>query len=216
MRKQEDEAHKSETKKQAVDFLMAEYSELNTEFKRLRGEGLNRLNFFIAITSSILGGLVLLSQSGRTNGVSLQIVSLGALFFLVLIGWDTFRFTISRDIATDDNLRRIGRIRRFFANEYPPITKHLPWQTHDEPTSWVKSNASGIRQTAQSIMGVLLALIVTISISFVTHEPILLGISGAISFILGFVLLRYYAFKRYKKAALAAMKDRKFPDEQEA
>jgi hypothetical protein len=214
MVKQETETQKSDTKKHAVNFLMAEYSELNQEFKRLRGEGLNRLNFFIAITSSVLGGLVLLSQSGKTSGIYLQIVALGALFFLVLIGWDTFRFTISRDVSTDENLRRIGRIRRFFADDYPPITKHLPWQIHDEPTSWVTRNSSGIRQTAQSIISLLLALITTILVSLLVSQPIMLGISGAVSFVVSFAVLRFYANKRYKKAALSATKDRKFPNEQ--
>ncbi|HOX85158.1 MAG TPA: hypothetical protein PKW76_15500 [bacterium] len=213
MNKQETETQKSETKKHAVNFLMAEYSKLNQEFQRLRGEGLNRLNFFIAITSSVLGGLVLLSQSGKTSGNFLQIVSLGALFFLVLIGWDTFRFTISRDINTDKNLRRIGRIRRFFADDFPPIAKHLPWQIHDEPTSWVTRNSSGIRQTAQSIISLLLALIIAILVSLITSQPIMLGIIGVISFIISFIALRFYANKRYKKAALSATKDRKFPNE---
>jgi hypothetical protein len=213
MDKQENETQKSEAKKHAVAFLMAEYSELNQEFKRLRGEGLNRLNFFIAITSSVLGGLVLLSQSGKTSGVFLQIVALGALFILVLLGWDTFQFTISRDINTDENLRRIGRIRHFFVDEYPPITKHLPWQIHDDPTSWVTRNTSGIRQTAQSIISLLLTLIVVVSVSFVTSQPMLLGISGVVSFVIVFALLRFYANNRYKRAALSANKDRKFPNE---
>ena len=215
MRKQENEVQKSETKRRAMNFLMAEYSELNQEFKRLRGEGLNRLNFFIAITSSVLGGLVLLSQSGKTSGIFLQIVALGALFFLVLIGWDTFRFAISRDISTDENLRRIGRIRKFFADDYPPIAKHLPWQVDDEPTSWVKRNSSGIRRTSQSIISLLLSLIVAVSASILTNQPLILGSSGIVSFMVAYALLRQYANKRFKKALLSAIKDRKFPKEQE-
>jgi len=214
MRKQENEILKSESKKHAVNFLMAEYAELNQEFIRLRSEGLNRLNFFIAITSSVLGGLVLLSQSGKAAGIFLQIVALGALFFLVLIGWDTFRFAISRDISTDQNIRCIGRIRRFFADDYSPIAKHLPWQADDEPTKWVKRNSSGIRRTSQSIISLLLSLIIAVSVSFFTNQPIILGSSGIISFGIAYALLRFYANRRLKKALLSAITERKFPQEQ--
>jgi hypothetical protein len=213
--KQDKEGQEDKVPKNAVTFLIAEYSELNTEFRRLRGEGLNRLNFYIAITSSVLGGLVLLRQSGNTPGVFLQIVSLVAVFFLVLIGWDTFKYAIARDINTDNNLRRISRIRRFFVNEYPPVERYLPWQSHDEPTSWVAKNTSGIRQTAQLMISLLIGLMIIILTSFVSLEPIVFGISGVIAFIAAFVLLRFYANRRYKSAHLTAIKDMKFPNRAE-
>jgi hypothetical protein len=212
MRKQKNETQDSEIKKYAVNFLIAEYSELNQEFRRLREEGLNRLNFFIAITSSVLGGLVLLSQSASASGIFLQVVALGALFFLVLIGWDTFRFTISRDESTDKNIRRMGRIRRFFEDEYPPIEKYLPWQSHDEPTSWVTKNTSAIRQTSQSIISLLLTLMVIILVSIAETQPILLGVIGIVSFIIIFALLGFYAKNRYKKATVRADKETRFPN----
>jgi hypothetical protein len=210
MGKQESEFPNIEAKNHAVNFLMAEYSELNQEFRRLRGEGLNRLNFFIAITSSILGGLVFLSQSSNTPGLFLKVTALGAMLFLILIGWETFRFTIGRDISADENLRRIGKIRRFFADNYPPVIKYLPWQIHDEPTNWVTRNTSAIRQVAQSIVSLLLMLIAIISASFFTTQIILLGISGVVSFVVAFATLGFYAKNKYKKATLVASKESKF------
>jgi hypothetical protein len=212
MKNQEVKAQDIEAKKNAVNFLIAEYSELNQDYRRLREEGLSRLNFFIAITSSVLGGLVLLSQVSGASGIFLRIVSLGALFFLVLIGWDTFRFTIARDEATDKNIRRMGRIRRFFEDEYPPVEKYWPWQSHDEPTSWVTRNTSAIRQTAQSIISLLLTLMVIILASFVANQLLLLGIIGVFSFIIIFVVFRFYANQRYKNAAARANKEMRFPN----
>ena len=60
----------SENKKNeqsAIEFLIAEYNEISQETRRLRQEGIVRLNFFIAITSSILAVLVFLSQSGALH-----------------------------------------------------------------------------------------------------------------------------------------------------
>jgi hypothetical protein len=214
MNRKDTEVQKNEAKKFAIDFLIAEYSALNQEFNRLRGEGMNRLNFMIAITSSVLGGLVFFSQSRNTSVLFQQVVALGALFFLVLIGFDTFRFSISRDISTDKNLRRIGRIRRFFADDFPDIVNHLPWQIHDEPTSWVIKNESGIRQTAQSILSLLFALIVAICISIIVNQPIIYGISSLVTFLIAFFLLGVYANNKYKKALKSAINERKFPNGQ--
>ena len=90
----------------SVEFLLAEFNQITEETRRLREDGLNRLNFFITLTSSVLAGLVLVSQINVMSAFNLQMVSIGALIFLILMGWSAFRFTISRDINTDLNIRQ--------------------------------------------------------------------------------------------------------------
>lgn len=199
----------NEVKDYVVEFLVTEYTELNQEFRRLRVEGLNRLNFFIAITSSVLAGLVILSQSGQASIRFLQFVAIGALIFLILIGWDTFRFTVSRDVSTDHVMRRMGRIRHFYVDQYPPIEKYLPWQTHDEPTKWVLTNNSGIRQTAQSILSLLFALLVVFLISLMNNLLISI-VGGGVAFIIAFMALRGYSFRHYEKASRNAFETAHF------
>lgn len=174
---------------------------------------MNRLNFFIVITSSILSGLVILRQSSGISSDFLKVVAIAAICFLILIGWDTFRFTITRDIHADDVLRKMGRIRCFFVEQYPPIEKHLPWQVHDEPTGLVTHNRSGIRQTAQTILSLLFSLAAIIIASFVTKQLFILISGGIIIFAFVFLSLRFYVNKRYKKARIFAQESIKFPSD---
>jgi hypothetical protein len=194
-----------------VELLMAEYDAMTQEFRRLRSEGLNRLNFFITLTSAVIGGLVLLNQAGPAPSRFIDFASIGSLTFLLLIGLDTFRFAISRDINTDLNLRAIGRIRRFFAHQSPSLEKHLTWQNHDEPTKWVTSNTSGIRRTTQSILSLLFALLVGLIANLVTTDSRVLIAVGVVVFVVTLLGFRGYASWRYQKATESALKSVRFP-----
>jgi hypothetical protein len=132
-----------------VEFLMAEYDVISQDFSRLRNEGLNRLNFLITLTSGIIGGLVLLSQTTSASDTSIRLISMGSLILLLIVGLDTFRFAVQRGISTDRDVRALGRIRRYFVEQDPSLDNHLTWQTHDEPTRWITRNISGIRRTVQ-------------------------------------------------------------------
>ena len=97
-----------------TEFMLTIYNQITEETRRLRTEGLSRLNFFITITSSVLAGLIVLVQINTANPRNTQFFSVGALIFLILLGWNVFRFTVSRDISTDLNIRATGRINRYF------------------------------------------------------------------------------------------------------
>lgn len=195
-----------------ADFLIAQYSEINQETRRLRSEGLNRLNFFIAITSAVIGGLVFLSQGSSTSSNSFLLIS-GALLFLLFIGLDAFRFAISRDINTDFNIRATGRIYRFFADRDPSIEKYQTWQDHDEPTKWVTKNTSGIRRAVQSILSLLSALIVGLTVALFIYDLHLLIVISIAAFITTFFILRGYASRQYRNACEAAHKAVRFPQD---
>lgn len=195
----------------SVEFLIAEYNQISEETRRLRNEGLNRLNFFITVTSSILGGLVLLTQINATSSFILQWISLAALIFLTLIGWNTFRFTISRDINTDLNLRAMGRIRRFFIDHDPPLDAYLTWPATDEPTGWVTRNTSNLRGTTQSILALLLALSAGLIAYLIGGNLFWAGPVGLIGFIISLTSLILYARKRFAVAAKLAQATVRFP-----
>ena len=97
-----------------TEFMLTIYNQITEETRRLRTEGLSRLNFFITITSSVLAGLIVLVQINTANPRNTQFFSVGALIFLILLGWNVFRFSVSRDISTDLNIRATGRINRYF------------------------------------------------------------------------------------------------------
>lgn len=194
-----------------LEFLLSEQNAMLEEIRRLRSEGLNRLNFFITITSAVVGGLVVLSQLASIPTGFLQHISILALLFLVLIGWGTFEFAISRDIATDSDVRATGRIRRYFIDRNPLLLQYLTWQLHDEPTSWVRDNHSEIRRSAQSILSLVIALITGLIASFLAGDLLLLAVTGIISFIVAYALLGIYARRRYDAACLQANQTSRFP-----
>jgi hypothetical protein len=198
----------------SIEFLIAEYNQISEETRRLRNEGLSRLNFFITITSSILAGLVVLSQSNTATDTTVQWVSLGALFFLILVGWNAFKFTISRDISTDFNVRATGRIHRFFMERDPSLRQYLTWQDHDEPTAWIVGNTSNLRSTAQWLLSSLVALALGLTIHLLSGDLRWSVASGGLGFGLSVLGLQRYAGYRFgqaRKKAEASVRFRKTP-----
>lgn len=205
----ENEGHE----RSAIEFLIAEYNEISQDTRRLRQEGSVRLNFFITITSSFLAVLVFLSQSKGTTNTFIQVAAIVALCLLLIVGLDTFKFTIGRDVSTDPNIRATGRIRRFFSQQNPEIQMYLTWRCHDEPTPWITNNTSGVRRIVQYILSSICALIIGLVLNLVGAN---LGISivfGVIVLIISFIGFRGYAVRSFKQASIAARKSVRFPEE---
>jgi hypothetical protein len=200
----------ADKEKTATEFLMMEYQELIQEYGHVRDEGIKRLNFYLTITSSILGGLVLLSQISLTP-MAFQIATIGASFFLLLIGLPIFRYTIYRDKNSDTLLREISRIRQYFVSQNPSIERYVSRPINDEPTGVVLRNTSNVRVTIQSIIALLIGAIVGLLINFATDNPLISGATGSVIFIVVYYALNTYAKAQYKKAKDAAAKSVRFP-----
>ena len=194
----------------SIEFLLAEYNQISEETRRLRAEGLNRLNFFITLTSSVLGGVVLLSQLNITSVVVVEWIALGTLLFLAVVGWNAFRFTVSRDINTDFNIRATARIRRFFVEHDPQVGPYLTWHYHDEPTGWIVGNTSNLRGTTQLILALLLALTVGLVTYLLVGLIISAVIVGLVGFALALALLIRYARHRFEIARKIAEESVRF------
>lgn len=194
-----------------AEFLLAEYGELNQEFRRGREAGINRLNFYITVTSSILGGLILLSQISSASADFLQFVTIGLSFFLILLGWSLFRYTIMRDKFTDDNIRALARIRHFFVDQNPSIKNFLSNPIHDEPSMLVTRNASYIRLTVQYILSLLAALILGLVTNLLAGAPVIAIGIGGITFFAVLLFLNLYANRAFRKINESARKKIRFP-----
>jgi hypothetical protein len=197
----------------AIEFLIAEYNEISQETRRLRQEGIVRLNFFITITSSILAVLVFLSQSKIIIDTFFQATAIGVLCLLLLVGFDTFNFTISRDVNTDLNIRATARIRRFFSEQHPEIQRYLTWRCHDESTAWITDNNSGVRRIVQYILSAICALIIGLILNLMGMSLVMTTMFGVMVLVIAFIGFRGYAVRRFKKASIAARKSVRFPEE---
>jgi hypothetical protein len=196
----------------AIEFLIAEYNEISEDTRRLRQEGIARLNFSIAMTSSVLAALAFLSQSQVLTGIFFRAVTIGVLLLLFFASLDTLRFAIARDINTDTNRRATARIRRFFATQNPKIQQYLTWQCHDEPTHLVARNRSNVRLTAQYILSFLSALIAGLAANSIGVNPAVATAIGAVGLLVSFAVLQGYATKQFSQARLEAKKSIRFPE----
>lgn len=195
----------------SLAFLLAEYDQINEERRRSRSEGPNRLNFFLTIASSVLGGLVLLAQVGTIPDTEMQGIAILALLFLCLVGWDTFIFSVSRDVGTDYNLRAMARIRRYFTDNDPSLRRYLSWQEHDDPTPYIARNASSVRSTTQAMLSIFCGLISGLLINLITHIMPLALIVGASTLLGVYLWLHRYATRQLSQAHAIATRTARFP-----
>jgi hypothetical protein len=194
------------------DFMIAEYSEVFQEHRRLRDEGIKRLNFFVTLSTAVLGGLVLLSEISSFMQSAFRWIVLLSIFLLLILGWDVYRYLVSREISSDFNMRTMGRIRRFFIGDDPRIADYFLWNTHDEPSIYVKKRSlSSLITTISFFLSALLAFGVGVLLSFYLSrlEPVF-GV-GILVFVAGTLLLRTSAQKRIKSAGEQALASMKFP-----
>ena len=197
----------------SVGFMVAEHSQIFEEFRRVRTEGVRRLNFFVTLSTGVLGGLVFLTQFSSLSLMELQILGILSISLLTLLGWDIFRYLISREISSDFNMRSMGLIRRFFIEHNPEIADYLLWNTSDEPSFFLKRerSLSSIITTMVYFLGVMVALNIGIIMSiFLSQMEIIIAVGGVI-LIISISLLRIHAKKRIKNAYTNALESSKFP-----
>jgi hypothetical protein len=202
---------KNDNKERAIDFLLVEYDLHYEEKKRNNEVGTTRLNFFITLTSSVLGGLVVVGGVGAFTVEQIQIIAILALLFLSLVGWGTLRSIVKRSISLDQAIRAMGRIRAYFIELDPGIKKHLTWSDIDEPTPHIGAYRSTVRTTAHTIVSILGAMIVGLSINLLARQlgPALLA--GAITLVIIFFVIDLYIVSQFKRAQLKAEKEIRFP-----
>ncbi len=192
----------ADEQKQNAQFLLEEYKQLDNERIRLRDEGIARLNFFLTLTSAVLGGIVLFGQSNAS--FKIEYILLIALIFLSVIGWYTFNFTVDRDINTDRLLRAAGRIRRYFTKKSPDIKAHIMWQDHDEPSKYVTRNNSIVRKIMHAALSLLLALTIGLLLNLATQNAMISILAGVVSFVIFLSGFEFYARRHFRKAAKEA------------
>lgn len=206
-------ANNEESKKKVVDFLLAEYNDLNAELNRLRDEGMKRLNFFITMTTSVLGGLAILSGWRTIAAFQFHLIAIAALLFLLIVGWGTFRFSIYRDIDIDFQIRSIARIRRYFINLDPNMHKFLSeGKNDDEPTRYITGeNVSAFRTTTHTIISFFFSAIIGLVVNMFLDNVLTSIVIGLIGFPLSFFIIDNYIKSMFKKALENAKKSMQFP-----
>jgi hypothetical protein len=200
---------------EAAKFMIAEFNALNQDFQRLRTAGINRLNFLVTIATAIFGLVAISMQIGSVETLQLQLFIIGALLLLSIIGLETFRYFINRDIATDYNVRAMARIRHFFADNHPRIEKYLTWRytdsPTDSPTGFITANSSGLRNITQIIISITISSTIGLVIQSIFNVLFLSLFLGILIGITVFLLLQSYANRQFQAAQSLATDQARFP-----
>lgn len=202
---------KNDHKERAIDFLLVEYNLHYEEKKRNNEVGSTRLNFFITLTSSVLGGLVVIGGVGVFTVEQIQVIAILALLFLSVVGWGTLRSIVQRSISLDKAIRAMARIRAYFTHLDPSLKKYLTWPDVDEPTSHIGVYRSTVRTTAHTILSILGAMAIGLSVNLLVQQPGLALLAGAITLVMIFFVTDLYIVRQFKHAQLKAEKEIRFP-----
>jgi hypothetical protein len=181
-----------QTKDSSIQFMLVEFQRIQQGeiYNRSRGE--SRVSLFVTLCS-IVGGLVaVLSQLvDFENPISLKIffvTIMVAALFLAVIGFVTYELLIERWRLTVVYLRKLARIRRWFADQDPSLQGKLVYSVSDTyPPYLSKRLLSSSLMTLISILncaliatalGSLLMLINIKSRIWVGIFSLVLGIAG--------------------------------------
>lgn len=120
----------SDQQSHSVSFLLEEYKHLAESFLHNEELGERRVNFFITLTTAVMGALVALSEA--LDGELDPIFVFFGLVAILLFGVVTLMRIIRRNLITHEYLRILGRIRRYFADRDPKIQLYLPYPPYDD------------------------------------------------------------------------------------
>ncbi len=156
----------------AGDFLIAEFNELLSSFRHTEELGEKRVEFFITLTTAVLGAVVLLD---RITGA----VAIAALAMLLIFGLLVRKRIIRRNIKSHEYLRGTDRIRCYFASMHPEWEEYMFTAIRqDEPTrtsqiggpiSCLSFGTGGLLQVVSlvnSLLGGALAALVVLNAAF--------------------------------------------------
>ena len=104
----------------AKDFLLEEYRSFADSFWKNEQSGETRFNFFLALITAVLAGLVAMGADGGVSGGTLRVIVAAALFALVAVGVVTFTRILKRNESTDGYKRDSERVRQTFRDHFDP------------------------------------------------------------------------------------------------
>ena len=195
------------------EFMLEEYRMLRERFHSLRNEGVNRLSFFIALTSAVIGGVLVLGNNIPL--ASFRLILFAALVLLASVGLDVVQFMVTRDSVTDRVERGMNRVRRYYIQHDPSLKDFVIFPYHDEPTSYItKQRVLGIRRTALTVQSFAVGLAVGVIADWLNLQFRVSVVLGLIAFAANFVILEQNAKRKLEKALDQAKSNVKFPKSQ--
>ena len=203
------------------DFMLEEYKHHFAEFERSEEIGEHRVNFFITLVTAVFGALgVLVFENGDFDINKYYLIINAALLAILLFGILTLARMIRRNLVSHEELRAMGRIRRYFVEKDPYIKDFLYYKPRDDKPVRKKEwrdlasiGTGGLVETVMLINSIIVAILLVLIIhhSHNFDDPWLtaFGLSGIVSaWTIQFIYVKF----RYDKGR-PKKRDIKYPDD---
>lgn len=185
------------------EYLIAEFTEIFAEFRRVRNEGIKRLNFFITLISAIFAGLIFVFQLTTISLLHKKLIFISSFIFMMIIGFEFYRYLISRDISSDFNMRAMSKIRSYFISKDPNIHQYILWHKTDEPSFYLKrERLPSIISTMSLIISLMISCTFSMILSFKINDWYILLSLALIILIIFLFLSHKYAKNKFDNALL--------------
>jgi hypothetical protein len=184
-------------------FLLAEFEALTNRILNIEQTRATRINFYLAIMTAAIGGLLVISQIQAIQ-IFYLIVASAFTFIVFLLGVATLNEYIELASHAVFLYRRAGRVRCWFHDKNPSILPYLAWTPGDdtppfmdEPGYATFAGKDSILWMGNSLSGAAFAFTFTsIIVESFSNLPLIVSFA---TFILIWVLQNVYLRQQIKK-----------------
>lgn len=167
------------SKKSTTEYMLAVYNSASADFRHNEEFGDRRVNLYITLATAVLGGLILLVTRQVIESLLFLLPAVAFGIAVVLsIGWPTFLRILTRNKATDQYIRSMRDVGKFFILSEPSIKPFLnefdPFKPKDRRSKTLKLYSpatGGYLQTVailNSLVAASLPLLVILALNTVT------------------------------------------------
>ncbi len=186
------------------DFVLTEYQSHREAFWKSEELGERRVNFFISLTTAILAALAIREKGILAPGDRVDPIFFYGLGALVLFGFVTLMRIIRRNLVSHEQLRALGRIRKYFVDRDQQIKDYLFYEPCDDRPQRKKEwnqifslGTGGLAETVALVNSLIVASIIALFVY--SQHGWIVGLFGIGAFITAWVLQFIYVKYRYEK-----------------
>jgi hypothetical protein len=187
-------------------FMLAEYQRHLDGFWRSEELGERRLNFFLTIVTAVLGAIALAIDADVLLAGRIDPLIFYALTAILLLGLLTLARVVRRNLTSSAELRAAGRLRRYFVDRDPAISRYLYYKAYDDrpvrAREWrqlLSLGTGGYVETIALINAFVVATIALLAAIAMGVPPSLRGLSALAAAALAWITQFWYVKRRYDR-----------------
>lgn len=190
----------------AAAFMLAEYQRHLEGFWRSEELGERRLSFFLTIVTAVLGAIALVIDAEAALVGQIDPLIFYALGAILLLGALTLARVVRRNLTSSAELRAAGRLRRYFVDRDPAISRYLYYKAYDDRPvrmrAWrhlLSLGAGGYVETIALINAFVVAAVALLAMIALHSAPALRWMAALAAAALAWVAQFWYVKRRYDR-----------------